>query len=196
MPILRALRATLIGWHGPSRALAILQPSANMRAEAAIGSRGLVRNVQQKRNAYLSIGDIAERTGTTVETIRYYEKVGLLPRVERTSGNQRAYTQAHADRLAFIRHSREFGFPLEAVRTLLSLADTPGCPCDQADAIAREHLEAVRRRMARLKALETELARIVEDCRHGRVAECRVIEVLADHTHAHCLANDHGGTGL
>ncbi|MEA2732800.1 MAG: hypothetical protein QOF70_7275 [Acetobacteraceae bacterium] len=69
-------------------------------------------------NAF-SIGDLAGQTGAKVETIRYYEKAGLMPPAARTAGNHRAYTQAHIDRLAFIRHGRELGFPLESVRTLL-----------------------------------------------------------------------------
>jgi len=143
-----------------------------------------------------SIGDLAGRTGTKVETIRYYENAGIMPVAARTAGNQRAYTQAHIDRLAFIRHSRELGFPLESVRTLLVVADDPHQSCAEVDAIARQHLAAVRSRISRLQALEIELARMVQECGCGRVADCRVIEVLADQTHAHCLSTDHHGTGL
>lgn len=143
-----------------------------------------------------SIGDLAARGGTKVETIRYYEKVGLMPQAARTAGNHRAYTRAHADRLAFIRHSRELGFPLDSIRALLALSDDPDRPCTQVDVIARTHLGEVRRRIDRLQALEAELARMVEACGCGRVAECRVIGVLADHTHAHCLTPDHSGAGL
>jgi DNA-binding transcriptional MerR regulator len=142
-----------------------------------------------------SIGDLAARTGTKVETIRYYEKAGILPAAARTAGNHRAYTQAHADRLAFVRHSRELGFPLDSIRTLLTLAADPGRSCAAVDAIAREHLASVQGRIARLQALEAELSRMVRECGCGRVADCRVIEVLADHSHAHCLAADHAGRG-
>lgn len=143
-----------------------------------------------------SIGNLARHAGTKVETIRYYEKVGLMPATARTSGNQRSYTQVHADRLSFIRHSRELGFPLESVRTLLVVADDPGQSCAEVDAIAREHLAAVRSRISRLQALEIELSRMVQECGRGRVADCRVIEVLADQTHAQCLSRNHHGTGL
>jgi DNA-binding transcriptional MerR regulator len=146
-------------------------------------------------NAF-SIGDLAGQTGTKVETIRYYEKAGLMPPATRTSGNHRAYTQAHIDRLAFIRHSRELGFPLESVRTLLTMTDDPTQSCVEVDAIARQHLASVRSRIARLQALEVELSRMVQECGCGRVSDCRVIEVLADQTHAHCLSPDHHGTGL
>lgn len=144
----------------------------------------------------LSIGDLAARTGTKVETIRYYEKTGLMPRALRTSGNHRAYTQVHADRLAFVRHGRELGFALADIRTLLDLADEPARSCEEADSIARRHLSAVQSRIARLKALESELQRMVDACSCGRVADCHVIEVLADHSHTKCLEGDHGGTGL
>jgi DNA-binding transcriptional MerR regulator len=143
-----------------------------------------------------SIGDLAGRTGTKVETVRYYEKAGLMPRASRTAGNHRAYTRAHIDRLAFIRHSRELGFPLEAVRTLLTMADNPSQSCAEVDVIARQHLASVRGRITRLQALEAELSRMVQECGCGRVADCRVIEVLADQSHAHCLSRDHHSADL
>jgi DNA-binding transcriptional MerR regulator len=146
-------------------------------------------------NAF-SIGDMSGQTGTKVETIRYYEKAGLMPPAARTAGNHRAYTRAHIDRLAFIRHSRELGFPLETVRTLLRMADDPTQSCAEVDAIARQHLASVRSRIMRLQALEAELSRMVQECGCGRVSDCRVIGVLADQTHARCFNPDHHGTGL
>ena len=132
--------------------------------------------------ARFSIGDLALQSATKVETIRYYERAGLMPSPARTAGNHRAYTQAHADRLAFIRHGRELGFSLDSVRTLLTLADEPDRDCADVDAIAREHLAAVRERIVRLQALEAELSRMVDACGHGRVAQCRIIEALAPGT--------------
>ncbi len=146
--------------------------------------------------ATYAIGDLARQTGTKVETIRWYERDGTMPPPARTEGGRRAYTQAHLHRLAFIRHARELGFPLDDVRALLRLSDDPDRPCDEADAIARQHLGAVRSRIARLQALEAELARMVDACGHGKVGACRVIQVLADHSHEHCLHPGHGGTGL
>ena len=141
--------------------------------------------------AALTIGRVAKAAGCTVQTIRYYEQIGLLPRPPRSEGNQRRYSRADGDRLAFIRHARDLGFPLEAVRDLLSLADTPDQSCAAADAIARAQLQAIDRRLARLEALKRELERMVEQCRGGRIADCRVIEVLSDH--GHCLSDDHAG---
>ena len=143
-----------------------------------------------------SIGDLATGSDTKVETIRYYEKVGLMPKAARTAGNHRVYTRAHADRLAFIRHSRELGFPLDSVRALLTLADDRERPCAEVDAIARKHLAAVRERIGLLRTLEAELSRMLDWCGRGQVAECRVIEVLADQTHAHCLSREHSGHRL
>ncbi len=143
--------------------------------------------------AEFSIGALAERTGCNVQTIRWYEQTGLLPPALRSSGNQRRYGTAHLDRLAFIRHSRELGFPLEQIRELLNLADTPDRSCADAHAIALGHRAAVRSRIERLSALERELDRMITQCASGTVSDCRVIEALADHEHGHCLAPDHGG---
>ncbi|HEY7548126.1 MAG TPA: helix-turn-helix domain-containing protein [Hyphomicrobiaceae bacterium] len=136
-----------------------------------------------------SIGGLAREAGCKVQTIRYYEQVGLMPEPARTSGNQRRYDRRHVARLAFIRHSRQLGFPLEAVRDLLSLADNPRQSCEAADVIARAQLDEVKRRIARLRALQGELERMIEQCRHGEISECRVIEVLSDHSR--CLVDDH-----
>jgi len=109
----------------------------------------------------LSIGDLAAATGVNVRTIRYYESAGLLAPPRRTAGNQRGYREPDRQRLAFIRHARELGFAMEDIRELLRLADaSPDAPCDGADAIARRHLAAVRDRLARLRSLEAELARM------------------------------------
>jgi DNA-binding transcriptional MerR regulator len=141
------------------------------------------------RRGGLSIGDLAKRTGCKVQTIRYYEQIGLMPPAGRTSGNQRFYGEAHADRLGFIRHSRELGFPLEAIRELLALSDDPNRSCEEADRMARAHLPEVETRIASLKVLKVELERMLRECGRGRIADCRVIEVLADH--AKCVSDDH-----
>ncbi|GLK73016.1 helix-turn-helix domain-containing protein [Ancylobacter dichloromethanicus] len=128
-----------------------------------------------------TIGDAARESGVKVPTIRYYEEIGLLPPPPRTEGGRRAYGAEDLRRLAFIRHARELGFEIEAIRTLLQLQDDPAQPCAAADAIARDHLVTVERRIASLTALRAELQRMVEGCSHGHVATCRVIEILADH---------------
>lgn len=135
----------------------------------------------------LPIGSLARQTATKVQTIRYYEQIGLLTVPARTNGNQRRYTAHDVERLAFIRHARELGFSLESIRELLALTDNPACSCAVADELARRQLSAVRSRITRLRALESELERMVSECGQRQVANCRVIEVLADHRH--CLTD-------
>lgn len=129
-----------------------------------------------------TIGRLARATGCKVQTIRYYEQIGLLPEPIRSQGNQRLYGQADIDRLAFIRHSRELGFSLQAVRDLLSLVDDPDKPCEAVDTIAQSQLDQVERRIASLQALRLELTRMLHQCRGGRVSDCRIIAVLSDHS--------------
>lgn len=129
----------------------------------------------------LTIGELGKTTGTKVPTIRYYEQIGLMPEPLRSAGNQRRYTAAHAERLGFIRHARDLGFSLEAIRDLLGFTDRPDETCEKVDEIARRHLTDVRRRIASLQALEGELERMAETCKGGQVANCRVIEVLSGH---------------
>lgn len=138
----------------------------------------------------LTIGRAAAAAGCKVQTVRYYEAVGLLPAAERTGGNQRLYDEATVRRLAFIRHARELGFPLAAVRELLELANDPQQPCAAADALARRHLEQVDERIRRLETLRDDLRRMVDRCgRDGTAADCRVLETVADH--ALCGARVH-----
>ena len=131
----------------------------------------------------VSIGEASRSCGVKVPTIRYYEQIGLLPAPPRSEGNRRTFASGDLRRLAFIRHARELGFEIEAIRTLLALQDDPHQPCGTADAIARARLLEVELRIESLNALKTELNLMIESCRHGKVADCRVIEVLADHGH-------------
>ncbi|WP_119681978.1 MerR family transcriptional regulator [Indioceanicola profundi] len=126
-----------------------------------------------------SIGGLAARSGTKVQTVRWYEQVGMLPEPARTAGNQRMYTRGDLDRLIFIRRGRELGFSLDEVRRLLSLADRVDLSCEEADVIASAHLEEVRQKIGQLRSLEAELERMLGQCRHGTVSDCRVIEALS-----------------
>ncbi|MGJ5136157.1 MerR family transcriptional regulator [Bradyrhizobium oligotrophicum] len=129
----------------------------------------------------LTIGDLAKRTGTKVETIRYYERIGLLPLPARTEGNYRAYDNDQLGRLSFIRRARDLGFSIDQVRDLLDLADQRDRPCDAVDVIAGQHLAEIERKIADLVALRDELADVIGRCKHGTVADCRIIEALAPH---------------
>ena len=129
----------------------------------------------------VTIGSVSQASGVKVPTIRYYEQIGLLPAPPRTEGNRRSYDTQDLERLTFIRHSRELGFEIDEIRTLLSLQDQPGVSCEDADAIAGRHLADVKQKIASLTALQHELERMVEGCSHGRVETCKVIDILADH---------------
>ena len=138
----------------------------------------------------LPIGELSRLTGVKVPTIRFYEQIGLLSAPPRTEGNQRRYGKPEVERLNFIRHSRELGFEVDDIRELLDMAAVPQASCHQADSIARNHLTEIDRRIASLTVLRGELARMVDECGHGRICDCRIIEVLADHgecvtEHAH-----------
>jgi DNA-binding transcriptional MerR regulator len=125
------------------------------------------------------IGVAAIRSGVKVPTIRYYEEIGLLPAPLRTKNNRRRYDAADLRRLVFIRHARQLGFDGGAIRALLAIQDDPDQPCAAVDAIARARLGEVERRIESLLKLKGELERMMAGCSRGRVAECRVIEVLA-----------------
>ncbi|MDI3470347.1 MAG: Heavy metal resistance transcriptional regulator HmrR [Pseudolabrys sp.] len=128
------------------------------------------------------IGDLSKATSTKVETIRYYERIGLLPAPMRTAGNYRSYSNAHFGRLSFIRRARDLGFSIEQVRELLGLSDQRDRSCEAVDAIAREHLAEVERKIADLQALRRELSTIIDQCGCGTIAECRIIEALSPPT--------------
>jgi len=129
-------------------------------------------------NAML-IGDLGRRTGTRVETIRFYEREGLIPAPARTSGNYRVYGEAHLNRLSFIRRSRDLGFTLDQVRDLLALADDRGGSCSAVDAMATGHVAQIDRKIADLRLLRDELVRLLEDCGQSTIGECRIIDALA-----------------
>ena len=133
----------------------------------------------------ISIGDASRTCGVKIPTIRYYEQIGLLPAPARRENQRRLYTREDLQRLAFIRHARELGFEIDAIRTLLALQDHPNQSCELADQTAKAHLTAVERRIKSLNALRDELKRMVEDCGRGHISDCRVIETLADQSHSH-----------
>jgi DNA-binding transcriptional MerR regulator len=129
-----------------------------------------------------SIGALAEATGTKVETVRYYERIGLLPEPGRTGGNYRAYTGDHLGRLSFIRRARDLGFTLDEIRALLALADHKDNDCCAVDAMARDHLNDIDRKIADLKALRRELNDLLGQCEQGTIADCRIIGALSPRT--------------
>lgn len=129
----------------------------------------------------IKIGELSRATGINVETIRYYERIGLLPKPDRTDANYRDYAPAHVERLSFIRHARGLGFDIADIRSLLGLAEDPGRDCGAADRIASGHLAAVERKIGQLEQLRSELGRMITQCRGGQIADCRIMQALGDH---------------
>lgn len=131
----------------------------------------------------LRIGALAARAGTNAPTIRYYESIGLLPSARRQDGGQRTYGAADLKRLLFIRRCREFGFPIEQVRSLASLLEDKGRSCLEARDIARTHLDAVRGKLKELRELEKSLAAFVQDCNAlcagGPGPDCVILDDLS-----------------
>jgi MerR family mercuric resistance operon transcriptional regulator len=127
----------------------------------------------------MTIGALSKRTGCNIETIRYYERIGMMPKPPRTHGGHRLYAEEHLKRLRFIRRSRELGFGLEQVRALLRLVDGGRYTCSQVNAITVEHLDDVRARMKDLKRLEKVLRTMASQCDRGRVPDCPVIDALS-----------------
>jgi DNA-binding transcriptional MerR regulator len=136
-----------------------------------------------------TIGGLAKASGVKVTTIRYYESIGLIDPPDRSDGGQRLYEKNAIERMNFIRHARDLGFSLDAVRELIALSSNRERSCAEIDEIARRHAADIRHRIKRLKALEREMERMIKSCSVSRVSECRVLAVLADHTL--CAAHDH-----
>ena len=128
--------------------------------------------------ADLGIGALSQATGVNIETIRYYERIGILPAPPRSSGGHRLYDVGHVKRLAFVRRTRELGFSLQEVRELLGLVDGGEVTCDQVKALTLGHLADVRQRIADLRRMERVLGDMAATCDGGAVPECPIVEAL------------------
>lgn len=135
------------------------------------------------------IGVLSQRSGVNVETIRYYERVRLLPRPARSSGGYRLYQPGDADRLCFIRRARDLGFSLDEVRRLLDLADEKSRSCRRVHDIAAEHLTQVRVKIADLRRMERILGAMVKTCTQGTMPTCPLLETLGASLPASRLAS-------
>ena len=123
--------------------------------------------------------DLSRETGCNIETIRYYEKIGILPAPPRGENGYRQYDQAHVDRLRFVMRSRELGFTLDEIRSLLGLVDRGAQSCAEVQAVAQGHLETVRARIRDLRRVEKVLSETVSRCSGRDVPECPVMDALA-----------------
>lgn len=128
----------------------------------------------------MKIGALSEATGTQVETIRYYEREGLLPETARTEGNYRLYGPAHVERLQFVRYCRGLGMSLDEVRRLLAFKDDPGSDCGDVDALIDEHIGHVGRRIRELRSLERQLKALRSRCSAPQdAAHCGILSGIA-----------------
>jgi Cu(I)-responsive transcriptional regulator len=127
----------------------------------------------------MKIGELARATSTKIETIRFYEKIGLLPAPARTAANYRAYNQTQLARLSFVRRARDLGFTLDQIRGLLALSDDRDQSCSAVDTVARQHVSEIDRKITDLRALRRELQEMLDQCSQQTVSTCRIIESLA-----------------
>ncbi|MGD9967560.1 MAG: helix-turn-helix domain-containing protein [Hyphomonadaceae bacterium] len=125
-----------------------------------------------------TIGRLSALTGVNAETVRYYERIGLMARPPRSAGNRRLYNEAARERLSFVRRARELGFSIGDIRALMSLSSGEG-RCTKAHSLTTRHLGAVRERIADLKKLERTLARAAQQCARGASPDCPIIETLS-----------------
>jgi Cd(II)/Pb(II)-responsive transcriptional regulator len=127
----------------------------------------------------MRIGNLAEATGTPVETIRFYEREGLLPAARRSDNNYRLYTAVHAERLAFIRQCRTLDMTLDEIRSLLRLRDSPAPDCGGIDALLDEHIAHVARRLRELRALQKDLTALRARCSSPHAVDaCGILDGL------------------
>lgn len=126
-----------------------------------------------------AIGALSERSGVNIETIRYYERVGLMPQPARSGGGYRLYQAAQSDRLCFIRRARDLGFSIDEVRRLLDLADQKSRSCRRVHEIAVKHLAEVRAKISDLRQMERVLATMVKACAQGTMPACPLLKTLA-----------------
>ena len=128
---------------------------------------------------YFPIGSLSERSGVNIETIRYYERVGLLPKPQRSAAGYRLYHPTDSDRLCFIRRARDLGFSLDEIRRLLGLADQKSRSCRRVHDIAVDHLAEVRAKIGDLRRMERVLVAMVTACAQGTMPACPLLETLA-----------------
>jgi MerR family mercuric resistance operon transcriptional regulator len=126
----------------------------------------------------LSIGQLSAQTSCKIETIRYYEKIGIFPKPPRTEGGHRIYGENHLKRLVFIRRGRELGFSLEDIRALLKLIDGGASTCQQVKEITLHHQENIHKKILDLKKLEKMLSKISSQCEGGVVPDCPILDAL------------------
>ena len=132
------------------------------------------------KNTLFTIGTLSEKTGVNIETIRYYEKIGLIPKPYRSEGGNRLYNMGQVKRLAFIKRCRELGFPLDTVRGFLKLVDEKNYTCAEIADISRHHLEDIRAKIRDLKKIESHMKDMLSQCNKDKTPNCAFIEILSN----------------
>lgn len=132
------------------------------------------------RDEFLTRGELAARTGCNIETIRYYEQIGIMPSPPRSDGGHRLYGQALARRLNFVCRSRDLGFSLEEIRELLRVVDGGNYTCAQVEALALEHVKDIRQKITDLRKLKIVLETMASRCSGGKIPNCPIIDALFD----------------
>ena len=130
------------------------------------------------RSKELTRGSLATRTGVNIETVRYYEKIGLMPDPARSPGGHRVYNETHVKRLFFIRRSRELGFTIQETRELLELVDGGDYTCAEVRDRTNSHLADVTKKIGDLQKIQRTLSKMASMCDGGMVPECPVINAL------------------
>jgi MerR family mercuric resistance operon transcriptional regulator len=142
----------------------------------------MTRSNTTSRAESIPIGILSEITGVNIETIRYYEKIGLFPAPRRTEGGHRLYDRDQTRRLRFVRRARELGFSIEEIKALLRLVDQGGLGCSEAKGITERHLADIRGKIADLKRLERVLGRLATACEANALPRCPLLETLTHGT--------------
>jgi MerR family mercuric resistance operon transcriptional regulator len=133
-----------------------------------------------KAEEEFSIGELSKQSDVNIETIRYYEKIGVMPAPGRSASGYRIYGADHLKRLSFVRRSRQLGFSLDEIRDLLRLVDGHAYTCAEVQALTLNHVAEIRRKIADLKRLERVMAEMAAQCSGERAPECAVIDALFD----------------
>lgn len=125
-----------------------------------------------------AIGEMSRRTSVNIETIRYYERVNLMPKPDRTTGGNRQYNHEQLKRLSFIKTSRELGFSIDEIRELLEMVDRQDFTCGEVHGLTVGHLASVREKIKGLRKLEKALVSMAAECSQGDVPDCPILETL------------------
>lgn len=175
--------SALVVFGGTSRLLAVMVrpvPKSRLQSDSLLPASCSHYRIKKNLMGSFTIGRLSRRTGVNIETIRYYEKVGLIAAPPRSQGGHRVYGEDHLRALDFIRRARELGFTPKEVRGILALGGPGGACCDEVREIAAQHLQTIRSKMANLAQLESLLATAVDQCSGDHAPQCAVIDMILD----------------